>query len=95
MSVFRAHPLPLFLVVIRRKEDISWTRLGGWKTNTTPSLAQPSHFPRQEVGGLAPWAPPSLGCQVSSEYCRAEGWVAAMAGPHPQLGPHPHPLQHL
>ena len=37
MSQFRAHPLPLFLVVIWRKEDFPGLAFRVWKTNTTPS----------------------------------------------------------
>lgn len=47
-------PLPLFLVMIRRKEDFSWTCLQRLENNHHPLPAPASHFPQQEVRAWLP-----------------------------------------
>lgn len=88
MSQFRAHPLPLFLVVIWRKEDFPGFAFRGWKTNTSPSSPPASQFPWQEVGAWIPGpATYPAGFWMSSEVFRADGWVAATVCSCPHLGP--------
>ena len=88
MSQFRAHPLPLFLVVIWRKEDFPGLAFRVWKTNTTPSPPSPSQFPWQEAGARIPGPATHPPCFcMSSELFRAEGRAAATVCPRPQVGP--------